>query len=120
MAVEVKVVVAAVVAKGGAAAEKVVVPLVVAKVAPVAAEKVTVRLVGGRVQPATLLAAAEAMLRPKRNLVRAGMQACRRAGGGPAAWPGTTTASFSTAPSGSTTSTVALAGTGRMGSSSLA
>ena len=62
----------AVVAKGlgVAAAGKVVVPLVVvARVVAVAAEKGMVRQVGGRVQPAILLAAAEAMLHPKRSLI---------------------------------------------------
>lgn len=67
VAVEVKVV--AVVAKG-VAAGKVVPPLVVvAKVVAAAAEKAMVRRVGGRVQPAILLAAVEAMLRPSRSLI---------------------------------------------------
>lgn len=62
----------AVVAKalGVAAAGKLVVPLVVvARVVEAAAGKGMVRQVGGRVQPAILLAAAGAMLRPKRSLI---------------------------------------------------
>ena len=55
---------------GVAAAGKVVVTLVVvARVVAAAAGKGMVRRVGGRVQPVILLAAAGAMLHPKRSLI---------------------------------------------------
>ena len=67
--------VVAAVAKGAAAAagKVVVAPLVVveAKAAAAEAGKATARLVAGQAQPAVLLAAAEAMRRPRRSHIQA-------------------------------------------------